>query len=117
MITVKQRQRNLKQQFYQPVGGSRLVHVHKYGMGSPYVSMPYKTAMRPLVGGGSLAGLGVSKIKPMTDLMTLSPVASMYSPQMNPFVLDKSPQLSTKTGGSFLPSGRYGGSFEPSGGY
>ena len=78
--------------------------------------MPYKKAMRPLVGGGSLAGQGVSEIKPITDLMTLSPVASMYSPQMNPFVLDKLPQ-STKTGSSFLPSGRYGGSFEPSGGY
>ena len=113
----KTKAEKFEQQFYQPVGGGRLVHVHKYGMGSPYVSMPYKKAMRPLVGGGSLAGLGVSEIKPMTNLMTLSPVASMYSPQMNPFVLDKSPQLSTKIGGSFLPSGRYGGSFEPSGGY
>ena len=33
----KTKAEKFEQQFYQPVGGGRLVHVHKYGMGSPYV--------------------------------------------------------------------------------
>jgi hypothetical protein len=105
----------------QPIGGGRLMSMPKLGMGSPYVSAPYRRAMRPMIGDAFVGG-SIMSVRPMSDLQTLSPVASVYSPQMNPFVADKSPQMSqslrSKSGGSFLPAGGYktrGGSFVPAG--
>lgn len=57
------------------------------------------------MGGVRHMGMGMS---PMTDLMTLDPVARMSSPQMNPFIPSHNPY---KTG-----RGHYGGTgFKPSG--
>ena len=102
----------------QPIGGGRLVSMKKFGMGSPYVSAPYRRAMRPMIGDAFVGG-SLMSVRPMSDLQTLSPVASVYSPQMSPFIADKSPQMSqslrSKSGGSFLPAGKYGGSFVPDG--
>jgi hypothetical protein len=111
-----------EEQFYKPVGGGRLVGMRKLGMGSPYVSMPYKRAMRPQIGDVTMVGGSLMySVRPMTDVQTLSPVASTFSPQMQPFIADKSPQMSqslySKSGGSFLPAGyrTVGGSFVPAG--
>jgi hypothetical protein len=104
----------------QPIGGGRLLSMPKIGMGSPYVSAPYRRAMRPMIGDAFVGG-SLMSVRPMSDLQTLSPVASVYSPQMSPFIPDKSPQMSvslrSKSGGSFLPAGyrTYGGSFVPAG--
>ncbi len=51
------------------------------------------------MGGVRHMGMGMS---PMTDLMTLDPVAKMSSPQMNPFIPSHNPY---KTGRGFNPSG------------
>ena len=95
----------------QPIGGGRLVSMKKFGMGSPYVSAPYRRAMRPMIGDAFVGG-SLMSVQPMSDLQTLSPFASTFSPQMNPFIADKSPQMSqslySKSGGSFLPAGKYG---------
>jgi hypothetical protein len=119
----KTKAEKFEEQFYHPIGGGRLVSVHKLGMGSAYVSMPYRRAMRGTLGdfqhGSGLIARGVQDVRPMSDIQTLSPVASVHSPQMNPFILSASPQMSQslrcKSGGSFLPAGQYGGSFVPAG--
>jgi hypothetical protein len=104
----------------QPIGGGRLISMPKIGCGSPYVSAPYRRAMRPMIGDAFVGG-SIMSVRPMSDLQTLSPVASVFSPQMNPFVADKSPQMNqslrSKSGGSFLPAGyrTVGGSFVPAG--
>ena len=119
----KTKAEKFEEQFYHPIGGGHLVSVHKLGMGSAYVSMPYRRAMRGTLGefqqGSGLVARGIPDVKPMSDIQTLSPIASVHSAQMNPFVLSASPQMSqslrSKSGGSFLPAGQYGGSFVPAG--
>jgi hypothetical protein len=51
---------------------------------------------------------------PMSDLMTLDPVAKMSSPQMNPFIPSHNPY---KTGRGFNPSGSGVGDIDPVSGY
>ena len=119
----KTKEEKFEEQFYHPIGGGRLVSVQKLGMGSAYVSMPYRRAMRGTLGefqqGSGLVARGFSAIRPMSEIQTLSPIASIHSAQMNPFVLSASPQMNqslrSKSGGSFLPAGQYGGSFVPAG--
>jgi hypothetical protein len=79
----------------------------------PYTSMPYKKAMSKMMVGGMMPTMG-GMISPMSNIQTLSPYASIHSPQMSPFVPNHNPYKSGfKSGGSFLPAGHYGGSFLP----
>jgi hypothetical protein len=94
----------------------------KKGKGA-MMSPDYITAMK------YIEGTGISNstnVKPMTDVMTLSPYASIHSPQMNPFIGSarfqtynplENKAIGKKFGGSFMPAGgaTYGGSFMPAG--
>ena len=97
----------------------------KKGKGA-MMSPDYITAMKYIEGSGIVSNS--TNVKPMTDIMTLSPYASIHSPQMNPFIGSAGYQsykplankaIGKKFGGSFLPSGSYGGkiggSFLPAG--
>jgi len=91
----------------------------KKGKGA-MMSPDYITAMKYIEGSGIVSNS--TNVKPMTDIMTLSPYASIHSPQMNPFIGSAGYQsykplenkaigkkFGYKIGGSFLPSGSYGG--------
>jgi hypothetical protein len=82
----------------------------KKGRGA-MMSPDYITAMKYIEGSGISNS---TNIKPMTDVRTLSPYASIHSPQMNPFIGSANYQsynplenkaIGKKFGGSFLPAG------------
>jgi hypothetical protein len=86
----------------------------KKGKGA-MMSPDYITAMKYIEGSGVSNS---TNIKPMTDVMTLSPYANTHSPQMNPFIGSAGYQsyrplankaIGKKFGGSIYPAGSYGG--------
>lgn len=83
------------------------------------LSAPYKSAMRDIHirGAGVSSGYDFRQTTSAPSVMTLSPYARMASPQMSPFIPDRSIQANhpgLKQGGSFLPAG-YGRGFNPAG--
>jgi hypothetical protein len=84
------------------------------------LSAPYKSAMKDIHirGAGVSSGYDFRQTTSAPDTMTLSPYARMSSPQMSPFIPDRSIQANhpgLKQGGSFLPAGQYGRGFNPAG--